>query len=605
MRFQTRVLFTYSVLIFLLVVVLSIGFFLYTSRLFERNARDNYSLIADNLLEQFDSEFRSMEFFETNLISGSTFKSALDTLGSLDRTNPLNSVDLNDAANFLRGSVVTYSAIKNFYSVNIFNKKGDFFSSNFLDHPAVTGVADTVRRLPWAPRAEALLGKGILLPPYPDPWKRVQPRLVYGLVRYMPGSRGDLGFIEVQNDYASLRKLFKFPDPQFTRLSAWTDTGDLFYKSDSLADAEAASYRDRPATPGTEGTEFQHNRATGRNELVLRRVSAETGLTLVLALDRAVLVRPLWVTTGLTLWIGMLILLVSMAYNWYSSRQLTQPLRLISKRMESTQLGDLPHSQPLDHPNDEIMALNDAFQRLKERLDDAIRDEIRTRTLGVQTQLDSLQAQVNPHFLYNILTVLANKGLEVGDREIGEICGGIASMLRYSTSTVERSATLDDELKHMETYLGLMKKRFEERLAYTIDVDPALLTATLPKIVLQQVVENSINHGFRTVARPMVLSLKGWREGDRWVLEFLDNGQGFAADALEAQKAALTETARRLDEGAWTGGLSIGGLGLRNTYGRLYLYFGGRVEWAMDNRPEGGARVRISAPVVVREEPHA
>ena len=602
MRFQTRVLFTYSLLIFLLVVALGIGFFLYTSRLFEENARANYTLVADNLLEQFDNQFRSMEFLETNLISDSSFKSALDTLGSLDRANPLNNVDLNDAVTYLRSSVVTYSAIKNFYSVNIFNKHGDFFSSNFLEHNTVLGVADTVARIPWADRAVKLSGRRLLLPPYLDPWNRGVPRLVYGLVRYMPGSRGDLGFIEVQNDYESLRKLFKFPDPQFTRVSAWTESGELFFKSDSLAALEAADYRDRPATDGKEGTAFQRNSTTGRDELVLRRVSAESGLTLVLALDRAVLVRPLWVTAGLTLWIGVLILLVSMAYNWYSSRQLTQPLRLISKRMESTELGNLPHSQPLDHPNDEIMALNDAFQRLKGRLDDAIRDEIRTRTLGVQTQLDSLQAQVNPHFLYNILTVLANKGLEMGDKEIGEICGGIASMLRYSTSTTERSATLGDELKHMETYLGLMKKRFEDRLTYTITVEPELLPATLPKIVLQQIVENSINHGFRTVARPMVLSLRGWHEGDRWILEFLDNGQGFDPQALRAQKAALAETARRLGEGAWSEGLSIGGLGLRNTYGRLYLYFEGKVEWTMENRPEGGARVRISAPVVVREE---
>jgi two-component system sensor histidine kinase YesM len=602
MRFQTRVLFTYSVLILLLVVTLGIAFFLYTSRLFEQNARANYSLVVDNLVEQFDNQFRSMEFLETNLISDSQFKSSLDTLGSVDRSNPLNGVDLNDAVTYLRASVVSYSAIKNFYAVNLFNHKGDFFSSNFLDHASVTGVTDTIARLPWADRVVALSGKRLLLAPYPDPWSR-SGRLVYGLVRYMPGSRGDLGFIEVQNDYASLRKLFRFPDPQFTRVSAWTESGELFYRSDSLSATEAALYHDR--TTELEGTAFFPTPGTGRDELVLRQRSSETGLTLVLALDRTVLVAPLWVTAGLTVWIGFMILLVSMAYNWYSSRQLTQPLRLISKRMEATELEDLPHTQPLDHPNDEIMALNDAFQRLKERLDDAIRDEIRTRTLGVQTQLDSLQAQVNPHFLYNILTVLANKGLEVGDREIGEICGGIASMLRYSTSTAERSATLGDELEHMETYLGLMKKRFEDRLTYTIAVEPALLTATLPKIVLQQIVENSINHGFRTVARPMVLSLRGWAEDGRWVLEFTDNGQGFEPAVLEAQTNALAETSRRLHEGAWTEGLSIGGLGLRNTYGRLFLYFSGQVGWTMENRPEGGARVTISAPLVVKEGQHA
>jgi len=595
MRFQTRLLLTYSLLILLLVVGLSIGFFLYSAQLFERNARDNYSLVADKVLEQFENQVRSMEFLETNLVSDSLFKSSLDTLGSIDRTNPLNSIDLNDAARYLGGSMVTYSAIKNFYAVNVFNERGDFFSSNFLEHNNVSHVEETVRRLPWGPQAKALSGKRLLLAPYDDPWPPAHPRKVYALVRYMPGSRGDLGFIEVQNDASSLDHLFKVPDPTFTRVTAWTDTGELFYKSGSLTGAQALFYRDAPS-PSTEGAAFPHNQS-GRDELILRRASAETGITLVLALDRAVLVRPLWITGWLTGWIGLLILAVSVAYNWYSSRQLTQPLTLISKQMEATGLQNLPHSHALEHPNDEIRALNDAFQRLKKRLDESIQDEIRTRTLGVQTQLDSLQAQVNPHFLYNILTVLANKGLEVGDREIGEICGGIASMLRYSTSTADRSATLGDEVRHMETYLSLMKKRFEERLTYTVVLDPELLSVTLPKIVLQQIVENSINHGFRTVGRPMELSLRGYRDGDRWTLEFLDNGQGFDPGELERQTAALAETARRLDVGAWTEGLSIGGLGLRNTYGRLYLFFSGQVRWTMENRPEGGARVTISAPL--------
>ena len=204
---------------------------------------------------------------------------------------------------------------------------------------------------------------------------------------------------------------------------------------------------------------------------------------------------------------------------------------------------------------------------------------------------------MNPHFLYNILTVLASKGLERGAPEIGEICDGIASMLRYSTSTADRSATMAQELDHVRTYLELMKNRFEDRLTFTLDVDPHVLSATLPKIVLQQLAENSNNHGFRTVARRMELALRGWRQGDRWVIEMVDNGQGFDPIELERQRAALAETAQRLREGTWGRGLSVGGLGLRNTYGRLHLFYQGNVSWTLENQSEGGARVTLSAPL--------
>lgn len=595
MRFQTKLLLTYTLLIFLLVVGLGIGFVFYSARVFEENARSNYTILADRIIDQFENRIRSMDFFETNLVSDLRLKSALDTLGSLDRADPLNGIDLSDAALTVRASVVTYSAIKYFYAVNLYNARGDFFSSNFLDHAGRVDVPEVLSDLPWVATVDGLSGKSLLVPPHPDPWNQDRPRRVFSLVRHMPGSRGDLGYIEVQDEAQVLDRLFQVPDPAFARVAAWTASGDLFYASQPLTASEVRVYRDEAGPPTAS---FAPTPLTGRQELILRRRSADTGLVLTVALDRAVVGQPLGVTVALTVLVGLSILGLSITYNWYSSRQLTQPLRLIQRRMEGTGLSNLPHMAPLDHPNDEIVALNGAFDGLKERLDQAIRDEIRTRTLGVQAQLDSLQAQVNPHFLYNILTVLAAKGLEVGAAEIGEICAGIAGMLRYSTSTADRTATLDDEIRHVETYLGLMKKRFEDRLTYTIDVDPGLRAATLPKIVLQQVVENSVNHGFRSVSRPMVLGLTGRQQADRWVLEFTDNGQGFAPEELERQTAALAETSRRLDGGLWNEGLNLGGLGLRNTYGRLHLFFSGRVGWEMANRPEGGALVRISAPIL-------
>lgn len=603
MRFQTKLLLTYSALIFLLVVTMAIGFFLYSSRLFEENAQATYRLIADKMTEQFENQFRSMEFLETNLVSDAGFKSALETLARLDRRDPLNRIEIHKAEVVLRSSLYNYAAIKSFYAVNVYNTQGDFFSSNFLHHQNVPRVTETIAALPWAPMAIELSGKRLLVPPSLDPWVKESPPKVFGLVRYMPGSWNDLGFIEVQNDYAILERIFDVPDPEFARVAAWTEAQALFYQSGPLGRAELDAYRkagnnrDRP-----DPTKFERHPATGRDELLLVRKGGESGLTVVVALDRDILVRPLWVTAGLTAWFGLILLAVSVAFSWYSSRHLTQPLRLIQKRMEDTVLENLPQSHPFDHPNDEITALNSAFEGLKERLDAAIRQEIRSRTWGVQAQLDSLQAQVNPHFLYNILTVLAAKGLEVGAPEIGEICGGIASMLRYSTDTSARTASLEEEVRHVEIYLGLMKTRFEERLTYTIDVEPAILDAAVPKIVLQQIVENSVNHGFKTTAGPMAVSVRGWREADRWVVEVADNGQGFTPEVLNRERSALDDVARRLETGVGGEGLSFGGLGLRNTFGRLHLFFQGKVAWSMENAAEGGAVVRISAPLRLGRE---
>lgn len=398
MRLQHRLLLTYSLLIFLLLVLLSAGFLLYSSSVFEKNARATYALVLDKVVQQFDNQVQSMEFFETNLISDPLFKQSLDLLGNVDRKDPRYSSDINDARQAVQADLYNYAAIKNFYSVNVFNSYGDYFSSNFIQHANVGDIGAVLPRLGWLPEAEALLGKKLLLPPYPDPWTRDKPRLVFGLVRSMPGSRADLGYIEVQNEYSVLAKIFQVPNSAFVRVVAWTSDGTLFYSSESLTSAELREYRMAAESQGMPEPRFQRNPANGRSELFLKQRSDESGLVVLMALDQAELTRPIWITASLTFWVAFFVLGLSVAFNWWSSKQLTRPLRIIQKRIEETGIANLGLAQPLDHPSDEIMALYSSFETLKGRLDESIHEEIRLRTLGVQAQLDSLQAQVNPHF---------------------------------------------------------------------------------------------------------------------------------------------------------------------------------------------------------------
>jgi two-component system sensor histidine kinase YesM len=215
----------------------------------------------------------------------------------------------------------------------------------------------------------------------------------------------------------------------------------------------------------------------------------------------------------------------------------------------------------------------------------------------MQARLDSLQAQVNPHFLNNILTVIANRGLESGDEGIGEICNGVASMLRYSTSTEERSATIEKELEHVGTYLFLMKQRLEDRLSYRIEAEPAVLKTLVPKIVLQQIVENSINHGYQKTQKPIRIDIHAFAAGERWTVELTDDGEGFDATQLADLNERIRVAQKELRAGTGGRGLGLGGLGLINTYSRLFLFYKGDIVWSLGNRGNGGARVVIGGPL--------
>jgi two-component system, sensor histidine kinase YesM len=179
----------------------------------------------------------------------------------------------------------------------------------------------------------------------------------------------------------------------------------------------------------------------------------------------------------------------------------------------------------------------------------------------------------------------------------------VATMLRYSTSTSEGPATLGDELAHLKTYLFLMKQRFEDQLEYTISVESEVLAVQLPRIVLQPIIENSFTHGYAVDRRVILIEVLGRLNGDRWMIELQDNGNGFSAASMEKLRTQIGSLQASPDPGILKRGLDIGGLGLISTYARLYLFYHGDVDWEMGNRASGGAFVSISGPLSAPERP--
>lgn len=607
MGFQKKLLLTYSLLVLLLVSILAVLFYGYASGVFEQNALDNYGLITTKLSDQLDNVFRPMDFISTNLISDASFKSALSSLDTLDRRNPRNTYFLTEAQRTVQSQLYTYSIVKNFYALVVFNRNNDFFTSNFIQHNSVMDAEDASQRLAWIPWANSAMGSSITIAPHRDIWDKKPGTWVFGRGRMVRSPSEGIGYIAVLKKVQELNPIFTVSDPRFAHPLAFLPTGEILYTDGTVSTALEAYYQRSAekmvSPPSQDPPRFTVNQTTGNREALLAYKSEYTGITVALVLDRRILLAPLTFLRNLTLGIGLLIILVSIAYTWISSTLLTQPLRLIQAKMEATELSNLTGGQALQHPIDEITALDRSFMSLKERLDQSIQRELDSRTLWMRARFDSLQAQVNPHFINNILTVIAGRGLELGDELIGEICDGVASMLRYSTATTTDFATVGEELEHLRNYLFLMKQRLEDRLTYSIEVDPAILPARIPKIVFQQIAENSLTHGYKNKGGPIEFTVCGALvPHGRWLVELTDNGEGIAKASLEELHRNL-ETLRddpRNSVLEW--GLKIGGLGLINLYARLYLFYDGDVDWSIENRTDGGVRVTLGGPLRFLED---
>lgn len=593
MGFQNKMLLTFSAFVIVLVVVLGVFFYQHSSKEFEKNAYSNLIVLSDKMSQQLDNQVRPMDFISTELLSDDRIISALTSLAVIDRTKLKNIYYITEARQSIYGKIMTYSIDKNFYRVSFMNKMGDFLTSNFRVASPSEGMSNKIDSLSWKMDADAGLGRMVLTVPYNDPWAASNGIRVFGVVRAIQWPQKGIGYVEVQNSYGILQKIFDISKENGTRVLAFTSGGELFYSS-KATDKELIDYY-KKLSDKVQGTAKQiRNSVTRSDEIVVGATSSYTGVKIIIAQDKAIFMKPLVFNIRTTVLLCAIIILFSFAYIYIFSIQLTKPIRMLKEKIENTELENLPENDDFISTNNEIEALNNSFQHLRERLNIAIAREIKSQGLQLLASFDSLQAQVNPHFIYNILNVLSNKGVENGDEEICEICDSIAAMLRYSTSTQKRAATIKQELEHVGNYLLLMKKRYEHKLEFEIDVDKTIYDEEIPKIVLQQIAENSVNHGFDSGQKLVRIEIKGYIDNNWWFIEISDNGQGFEQEVLEKLQKRMKVLKRDLQNGD-DSGFEIGGMGLLNTYGRLAMFYEDKFYFKIQNLDLSGARITIGA----------
>lgn len=206
----------------------------------------------------------------------------------------------------------------------------------------------------------------------------------------------------------------------------------------------------------------------------------------------------------------------------------------------------------------EIEELEDSFAQMLERLSEYSEREKKAYMLA-------LQAQMNPHFLYNMLTVIGAQGIDAGCDKVYEMCTELSHMLRYVAAYENVTVRLSEELVHTKNYLSLMKARYEEYFDYSLKVSDELLDMPVPKLFIQPLVENSFVHGFKSVEPPWRVDISMTGNRKSWELRIKDNGIGISKENAD-------EIIRRADECCKNMGVGhIGGLGMVNTIVRLRM----------------------------------
>ena len=322
---------------------------------------------------------------------------------------------------------------------------------------------------------------------------------------------------------------------------------------------------------------------------VYLRQSPDTGFTLALRQPK-VYTREVMATVYSTCAaMGILCLLLGLLCAWLLSRYLSKPVNELDEAMKRVEKGDYAAELSSDR-EDEMGRLTASFNRMtREYRQNLERSVQRERELN-ETELSMMQAQLNPHFLYNTLDSIKWLGVTNGVPQVAAVASGLAVLLRAGISG-DRLITLERELELLEKYLDIQSLRFEDRFAWEIDVDEMFQHCIVPKLILQPLVENSIIHGVANMDDGYI-KLSAREKSGTLILSVQDNGVGIPQDVLDW----LNDPDRDVPGGH---------LGLKNVDRIVRLYYGGDYGISAYSAAGEGSCVELRLPMNKEENGNA
>ena len=281
---------------------------------------------------------------------------------------------------------------------------------------------------------------------------------------------------------------------------------------------------------------------------------------------------------------ALVILAAALFTSWLLSHLLGRPLRGLASAMERFE-SDADHFtyQPVGGTR-EVRELSDSFGhmvvRIQQLMSTVRQEEVNLR----KTELKALQAQINPHFLYNTLDSIAWMCERGRNTDAVNMVHALARLFRISISRGNELIPIAKELEHAESYLQIQKYRYKNQFTYTFEVDPACLEYYCNKITLQPIIENAINHGLDLMVDEGQITVQVCQEGEDILFRVRDNGVGMSREQVDA--------ILHHSPGDRTG------IGIKNVDDRLKIYFGKKYGLRITSELDVGTCVEIRMPKI-------
>lgn len=331
-----------------------------------------------------------------------------------------------------------------------------------------------------------------------------------------------------------------------------------------------------------------------KKEMILVESDINTfGWTIEKYIPRSHLRQVAWNSIQITFYLGGIVVFIIAILLWiYYSKQISEPIVKLVGSMKKAGTGNfkLDNDDKVRYRKDEIGLLAKQFHSMISTLDDLIQNQYELKLQESYTRVKALQAQINPHFLYNTLTSLYSEALDVGSESICSMIKSLSNMFRYTTESDTDVVPLGREVEHIRNYLQIQKFRFESNLCYVIDIDESLLTVPCVKLSLQPIVENAVIHGISKKGKGD-LFITARKTGDGILIVVKDTGVGISPDNLENINSMIHH--KIIDEEH---------IGLNNVQQRILFHFLGSEGIQVQSQMGFGTSVTIKWRVLTNDK---
>ncbi len=594
--FRNKLVLTYVLLI---VIPVFSALFIYGTQLYRQT-----TTYYEDILEQLNQRTNvTIDDFFTNLARNSFFYLTDTKLHNImDKALPSSDKQYLSDSNYMQNAMEQFVLINgNIAMIYVQAPNGSLYGSK---SDKANQLLDTLKEIG---REKLRESKMYIHVPKAFDMNRNSGNQSISIVRYLSDlnlNNGREAYAQIDIYYKSIENMLGGISVGDQKLRTIVLAGDrVIYNSDGRSRIQSASDNEELIAGlakmklTQEGSIVSNLRWNGEHYMVSGSLNRVTGWTVLQFIPSDRITNTFIGNTVSYALFGILALIAALALAFFFHRYFANPILKLSGAMKMVDTGNLHNVTVKTDREDEIGRLIMSYNVMIERLKSSRASEIAAGQQQKKAELKMLQAQINPHFLYNTLNAIHSISELHRIDTISTMTKSLSSLYRYNIKYGDE-VTVAKELEQIDNYVKIQQIRFLNRFQVEYRVDPEVLSYKILKFLMQPIIENSFYHGLEPKGGQGLLTLTIKRQGQFLHIEVKDNGAGIAPEKLAELTAMLEE------DGAATGEDADSGrhFGLRNVHTRIKHFYGDGYWMRVHSREEEGTTIEMNIPLSKEDE---